>query len=108
MYKHMRTSIPIPQRKLGLWLLAFFSPTLYFLLLLLGDRFHVTPPPEKIVGLLFYVIPLVALLVCERAVWLSDVMTGRKVGWMLLTLLAMLLQFGVILAIIVSATGYVQ
>jgi hypothetical protein len=35
-------------------------------------------------------------------------MTGRKVGWMLLTLLAMLLQFGVILAIIVSATGYVQ
>jgi hypothetical protein len=108
----MRTSIPIPQRKLGLWLLAFFSPTLYFLLLLLGDRFHVTPPPEKIVGLLFYVIPLVALLVCERAVWLSDVMTGRKVGrkvgWMLLTLLAMLLQFGVILAIIVSATGYVQ
>jgi hypothetical protein len=44
--------------------------------------------------------------------WSCSNTVGRKVGWMLFTLLAMLLQFAVILAvlrvILVAAIGYAQ
>ena len=103
----MSASIPLPRWSLAVWLLAFFSPTTYFLLLLLADRFHVAPPPEQFVALLFYLIPLFALLVCESVVWVSTTPIARRIGWMLFTLFAMLVQCG-LLAIIVMATGYVQ
>jgi hypothetical protein len=86
---------------------AFFSPAVYFLLLVLGDRFFLPSPPEIFVASLFYLIPPVALLVCGSAVWLSSMTVARKIGWMLFTLVAMLLQFGILLAIIMTATGYV-
>jgi hypothetical protein len=110
----MSVSIPQSRRSLPVWLSvvvwlsAFLSPTAYFLLMLLGDRFHIASPPETVVCSLFYFIPVAGLLICESVVWLSSKTVARKIIWMLVTLFAMLLQFGLILAIIVMAIGYVQ
>lgn len=103
----MLALIPLSRRSLAVWLSAFFSPTVYFLLLLLADRFHVPSPPDIFVASLFYLIPPVALLVCASVVWLSSMTVARKIAWMLFTLFAMLLQIGILLAIIIMATGYV-
>ena len=93
------------------WLSAFLSPTACFLLLLLANQLQISLP-ETFVWSLFFVIPVVALLICESVVWFCSKTVGRRIGWMLLTLLAMLLQFAIILAIlrtiIVMAIGYVQ
>jgi hypothetical protein len=90
---------------------AFLSPTACFLLLLLASTLQINLP-ETFVWSLFFVIPVVALLICESVVWSCSKTVGRKIGWMLFTLLAMLLQFAIILAIlrtiIVMAIGYVQ
>ena len=102
-----RVLILLPPRSLAVWLSAFFSPTVYFLLLLLADSFHVPSPPDVFVASLFYLIPVVALLVCASVVWLSSMTAARKIGWMLFTLFAMLLQAGILLAIMITATGYV-
>ena len=57
-------------------------------------------------------MPVVALLICESVVWSCSKTVGRRIGWMLFTLLAMLLQFAIILAILrailVTTIGYVQ
>ena len=94
------------------WLSAFLSPTAYFLLLLLGNKFQIPSLPAKLVWSLFFLIPAVALLICESVVWSCSKTVGRRIGWMLFTLIAMLLQFGIILVIlrmiIVMAIGYVQ
>ena len=90
---------------LAVWLCAFFSPTAYFLLLALANRFHVSAPPEILVASLFFLIPVVALLVCGYVVWVSSQSTARRIGWMAFTLIAMLLQFGVLLVIIIAAIG---
>ena len=114
----MNASIPQSVRGLPVrlnvvvWLSAFLSPTAYFLLLLLGNKFQIPSLPAKLVWSLFFLIPAVALLICESVVWSCSKTVGRKIGWMLITLLAMLLQFGIILVIlrmiIVTAIGYVQ
>ena len=114
----MNGSIPQPRRSLPVWLstvvwlLAFLSPTAYFLLLLLASKFQIPKLPEIFVWSLFFLIPVVALLICEAVVWSCSKTVGRKIGWMLFTLLAMLLQFAIMLAIlraiIVTAIGYVQ
>src|SRR5262245_35554873 len=101
----MRASIPLPRRSLAVWFSAFISPTVYFLLLLFADRFHVPAPPEIVVASLCFLIPFVALLVCECAVWSSSMTVARKIAWMLFTLVAMLLQFGILLVIIIAAIG---
>ena len=94
------------------WLSAFLSPTAYFLLILLANTLQVPSPPATFVWSLFFLIPVVALLVCESVVWSCSKTVGRKIGWMLFTLLAMLLQVAIIFAIlrtiIVMAIGYVQ
>jgi hypothetical protein len=97
---------------LAIWSCAFFSPTAYFLLLLVVDRFRVPAPPDVLVASLFFLAPVVALLVCGYVVWSSSKTIGRRFGWMLFTLVAMLLQFGVLLVIIIAAIsaaiGYAQ
>ena len=94
------------------WLSAFLTPTAYFLLILLASKFQIPSPPQTLVWSLFFLIPMVALLICESVVWSCSKTVGRKIGWMLFTLLAMLLQFAIILAILrailVAAIGYVQ
>ena len=91
---------------------AFLSPTAYFLLMLLANKFQIPSLPATFVWPLFLFIPVVALLICESVVWSCSKTVGRKIGWMLLTLLAMLLQFAIILAIlraiIITAIAYVQ
>jgi hypothetical protein len=113
----MNASIPQPQRSLSVWLStvvwvsAFLSPTACFLLLLLASKFQINVP-GTFAWSLFFLIPPVALLICESVVWSCSKTVGRKIGWMLFTLLAMLLQFGIILvilrAILVTTIGYVQ
>ncbi len=113
----MNASIPQPRRSLPVWLStvvwlsAFLSPTAYFLLLLLANKFQINLP-GTFVWSLFFLIPVVALLICESVVWSCSKTVGRKIGWMLFTLLAMLLQFAIILAILrtilVTTIGYVQ
>src|SRR2546425_7918009 len=107
MLSHMHALILLSRRSLAVWLSAFFGPTVYFLLLLLADRFHVPSPPDIFVASLFYLIPPVALLVCGSVVWLSNMKVAGKIGWMLFTLFGILLQIGILLAIIMIATGYV-
>lgn len=103
----MLASIPFSRRALAIWLCAFLSPSVYFVVLLLADRFHFARSiPEAFVASLFFLIPACALLVCESVVWSARMATARKIGWMLFTLLAILLQSGIILAIIIAATGY--
>jgi hypothetical protein len=114
----MNVSIPQSRRSLpfwsgaAVWLTAFLSPTAYFLLLLFASRFGISSLPGTLVGSLFFLIPAVALLICEWVVWSCSKTVGRKIGWMLFTLLAMLLQFGMIVAILrmilVTAIGYAQ
>ncbi|MCI0541463.1 MAG: hypothetical protein L0Z50_40200 [Verrucomicrobiales bacterium] len=101
-----------PGRRLTVWFLAFFSPTAYLFLLLLAGGSEIPGLLKPVVGLLFFLIPVAALLVCESVVWWSNITVAWKIGWMLFTLLAMLLQFGIlaviIRAILVAAIGYVQ
>jgi hypothetical protein len=84
------------------WLSAFFSPTAYFLLLLLANKYQVPILPPILAESLLILIPAVALLVCGYVVWLHSKTVARKIGWMLFTLLAMLLQLA-ILAVIIRA-----
>ena len=100
-----RGSIP-PARTLAICMAALLSPTAYFLLLLVADRLQIPSPPEWLVASLFYLIPVIALLVCGFAVWLSGMTVARKVVWMLLTLLAMIIELGVLLLIILSAISH--
>ncbi|MGD9856533.1 MAG: hypothetical protein AB7U20_16420 [Planctomycetaceae bacterium] len=71
------------------------SPTAYFLLLLLTSEFRINLP-KTLAAPLMVLIPVAALLICEWIVWSGSNTVGRKIGWSLLTLLAMLVQFGVI------------
>jgi len=114
----MNASIPQSRRSRSVWLSvvvwlsAFLSPTAYFLLILLANTLQIPSPPATFVWSLFFLIPVVALLVCESVVWSCSKTVGRKSGWMLFTLLAMLLQFAIILVILrvilVTAIGYAQ
>lgn len=105
----MREMIQPAWSRLAVWLCAFISPTVYFFSLLLADRYHVQIAlPENIVASLFFLIPVLALVVCELVVWRSSMTKARKIGWMLFTLVAMALQFGVHMALLVAAIGYAQ
>ncbi len=94
------------------WLSAFLSPSACFLLLLLGNKLQIPNLLAKFLLLLFFLIPVIALLICESVAWSCSRTVGRKIGWMLFTLLAMLLQFGIILVvlrtILVTTIGYAQ
>jgi hypothetical protein len=90
-----------------------FSPTVYFLLLLFAARLSFSRSvPEALVVSLFCVIPAGALLVCESVVWSARITVAWKIGGMVFTLLASLLQFGIILAItraiLIAAIAYPQ
>jgi hypothetical protein len=111
----MNASIPQARQHLPVWrsavvwLTAFLSPTVSFVLLLLAGRLQLNVP-EAFVGSLFVLVPVAALVICEVVVWKCTKTLGSRIGWMLFTLLALLLQFAVILAIlrtmIVMAIGY--
>ena len=92
-----------PWLSAAVWLAVLLSPTGFVLLVMIADRLQVPAPPESVVVSLFCIIPVVALLVCGMVAWLSKLNVRWRVGWLVLTLLAMLLQVGVLFVIIVSA-----
>jgi hypothetical protein len=104
-------SLP-PGSGVVVWMSTFLSPTGYFLLILLAARSGIPKLPETLVWALFIVIPVVALLVCERLVWCWSKTVGGKIGWTVFTLLGMLLQFAILVVILriilVTAIGYAQ
>jgi len=101
-----------PALSVAVWLSAFLSPTAYFLLILLAAKSNAPNLPETLVWTLFILVPASALFICEWVAWSCSMTFGRKIGWMLFTLLAILLQFAIILAILrmilVVAIGYAQ
>lgn len=107
---HLRSRYPVWVTA-GVWSLAFLSPAAYFLLLALASKFQINLP-EVISWPLLFLIAIVALLICESVVWSCSKTIAVRIGGMALTLLAMLLQIGVLLvilrAILVTRIGYVQ
>ena len=87
----------------AVWLAAFVSPSAYLLLLVFWNRLQVPAAPAGLIVALFCLIPVVAVLVCGTVVWRRKLTTGSRVAWLFLTVLAMALQVGVLLVIIVSA-----
>jgi hypothetical protein len=102
----MNASIPQSRPRLppglsvAVWLSAFLSPTAYFLLILLVARSNTLDLPGTLVWTLFILVPVIALFICEWVAWSCSRTLGRKIGWMLFTLVAMLLQFAIILVIL--------
>lgn len=102
---------PLPQHPRSLplwlsaavWLAALLSPTGYVLLVITLCRSQMPAPPGWFVVTLFCLIPVVALPVCAAVAWLSKMSRGWRVGWLLLTVLAMLIQLGVLVIAISSA-----
>jgi hypothetical protein len=83
--------------------MAFLSPTGYVLAVIALSRLQMPAPPAWFVVALFCLIPLAALLVCSTVAWLSQVRHGWRVGWLVLTIFAMLLQCGFLAVLILSA-----
>ena len=88
---------------MAVWLAAFLSPTCYVLAMMGLSKLQMPAPPAWFVAALFCLIPLAALTVCSAVCWLSQARRGWKVGWLVLTILAIPLQFGFLCVIIVSA-----
>ena len=99
----MSALIPLSRRNLTVWFLAFISPSAVFLLLVLANTFQVPSPPEFLVPALFILVPVGAVVICESVVWRSGMIGARRIGWMLFTLLALALQIGILLIIIIEA-----
>ncbi len=87
----------------AVWLAALLSPTAYVLLVIFLGKSQVPAPPAWFVVALFCFIPVVALPVCGTVVWRSKLRAHWRVGWLVLTVLAMLFQVGVLVVGIVSA-----
>src|SRR5947209_1322642 len=105
----MFASILQYQRKLPVWLSAavwlavLLSPTAYILLLITMSKLQMAAPPAWFIVALFCVIPVVAMVVCWSMVWFSRLRGRWRVGWLVVTVLAMTFQVGVLLLMIVSA-----
>lgn len=84
---------------LALWLGVFLSPTAYFIFLVAWARSSLPAPTSGFVVASFCLIPLVALWVCGSMLWRKT----RRIGGVVLTVLAMALQIGFLLFIVVSA-----
>ncbi len=93
-----------PRRNFVVWLVAFVSPTGYFLLLMLGDRLGLASPPDGLAAALFYGLPLVALAVGGWAVWASDLPKPHKVAWLFFTVVGIAVQFGALVLLIIAVT----
>jgi hypothetical protein len=65
------------------WLIAFLSPTAYFELLVLADRHIISTPPSVVVWAIFYLIFVIALLLCGAVSWHSSKKSSIRVGWFL-------------------------
>jgi len=103
----------IPLRKLPVWLLAFFSPTVYFVSFLLANRSHLAPNlPGEFYITLFFLTLAGALFICVGMSWAAKMTLTCKIGLTVFTSLGLMLQFGVIVvilqAILIAITAYPQ
>lgn len=85
-----------------IWLLVFLSPTGYVLLLWMISAWQLPPPPAELILFLFCAIPMVALLVCGTMVWRLQMTFWWRVAGMVAFVLAMLVQCGIWLLILIS------
>ena len=85
----------------AVWLAAFLSPSACFLLILLASKSQTVmlPGPEAVVAL-FLLVVAGALVVCEWVAWSCSRTVGWRIGWMVFTVVAVGLQFAVILVIL--------
>ena len=90
-------------RAVAVWLAAFFSPTIYFLLLVAAAMAHVPNLPGGFVVAAFCLLPFIGLLVCWRVIRRSTRTVSGMVSWGAVTVIGMVLQVGVLLVIILSA-----
>ena len=109
----MLASIPLALRTLPVWLIAFFSPTIYFVSFLLATRFRVAPHlPGEFYVTLFVLVFAAALFFCVGTLWSAKTTVTRKIGLTIFTSLGLLLQFGIIAivlrAILITITAYPQ
>ena len=106
-----RVKMP-PGVGVAVWLAAFLSPSACFLLIILLSNSHAVNPPEMVVWALFVLVPAGALIVCEWVAWSCSRSVGWRIGWMLFTLVALGVQFAVILvilrAILVATISHAQ
>src|ERR1041385_1334637 len=79
------------------WLAAFISPAASFLLLIVANALQIPNLPAPLVWSMIFVVPAAALFVCGSVAWSCSRTVGRKIGWMLFTLLAMFFQLGILL-----------
>jgi hypothetical protein len=88
---------------MAIWLAAILSPTVYVAAVIWLSHLHVPAPPVWFVVVLSCLIPVAALIVSSIVVWLSQVKRGWRVGWLVLTAVAISFQIGVLHLTIVSA-----
>ena len=109
--QHPGQDVPRPLHGM-VWWAVFLAPTVYFLLLLLANTLQIRVLPATVIWSLFFALPLVALLVCESSIWSRCRSTGARIGFGVLTFIAMLMQFGIILvvlrSILVTRIAYAQ
>jgi hypothetical protein len=91
------------QASVVIWVAAFLSPASYVLAVMCLSRLQMAAAPAWFVVALFCLTPLAALMVCSAVAWLSQARRGWRVGWVVLTILAIPLQFGFMVVLIVSA-----
>lgn len=105
----MTPTLPIPEQSLPtrpsalVWVSVLLSPTLYFVLLLLAGGLRLPELLLQAGWVLLPVVPLAALINCGSVVWSHSQTTGGRVGGTLLTLLAILLQCGMLFVVLYVA-----
>ena len=99
--------------RLPVWLLAFISPSLYCVSLLLANRFGFAPAlPPAFYLTLFVLIIVGALFWCAGVPWVTAMTLPRKIGVTAFASLGLLAQLGLIVlvlrAILIAITAYPQ
>ena len=101
-----------PGAGVAVWLAAFLSPSAFFLLIILLSNSRAINPAEMVVWALFVLVPAGALMVCEWVAWSCSRTVRWRIGWMVFTLVALGVQFAVIVvilrAILVATISYGQ
>jgi hypothetical protein len=97
-----RRNLPL-QTSIVIWFAAFLSPASYVLAVMWMSRLQVSGPPAWFVFVVFCFTPLAALMVCSAVAWFSQARRSWRVGWVILTILAIPLQFGFLFVLIASA-----
>jgi|GEM_PF-3224610 len=98
------------KRSLLVWTTSFFAPTVYLGLLAIGEFCHLNLGAQqtrnKIVGILFYLVPFAALVVSLSLVLFTKTDISRKTAWVFFTCIAMVLQLVALIAAVFFFNGF--